>query len=98
MIEIKHLGYLQREALREAARHGGHTLVRVGRFYEAPPPPRGASGSVLRFTYRLMRMLERDGLGDFDNADLPTRFELSAHARALAQQLLGREGGTRGVA
>lgn len=80
---------LQRDALREMLRSPTHSLVRQGRHYAAQYPRTGGSGprQGQEFTYRLVRMLDRAYLVDFDEPDFPQRVTLNAHGLQLAQQL-----------
>lgn len=89
MLKITDLKPLQRAALLEALRSPTHSLVRHGKQFIAHLPRESTSGikKVQSFTYRLVRMLERDWLADFDEPEFPSRVTLNAHGLSLAKQL-----------
>lgn len=80
---------LQRDALAEALRSPTHALVRTAGGYIAQHPRESTSGlkRVRLFTGRLLNMLERDNLVDFDQAPWPNRATLTKQGLALAEQL-----------
>lgn len=80
---------LERDALREALRSPTRSLVRMGRHYVAQHQRESRSGvqKVRMFTGRLVNMLDRDGLVEFDPPQFPDRVVLNAHGVALAEQL-----------
>lgn len=84
---------LQRDALLAALRSPTHTLVRTAGGYIAQQPRQATSGvkQMRLFTGRLLNMLERDYLVDFDEAPWPTRATLTKQGLALAQQLVAGE-------
>jgi hypothetical protein len=89
-MHINQLTPLQASALREAHRSPTHTLIRQGRQYVSHHPyMRTASGveQVPMFTFRLMAMLERDYLVEFDEPQFPSRATLTPKGFALAEQL-----------
>lgn len=90
MLTVKDLKPLQRQALREMLHSPTHALVRLGGSYIAQHPRESTSGlkQVQSFTYRLVRMLERDYLADFDEPEFPTRVTLTALGESLAAQLV----------
>lgn len=89
MTQTTDLTPLQRDALLAMHQAPTHALVRQGRMYGAPGAHRATSGTaqVRLFTKRLVRMLERAALVDFDEPDFPTRVTLSPTGEQLAAQL-----------
>lgn len=87
-MQITDLTPKKRDALLEALASPTHSLVRHGKFYIAHNVRQGAGGArVTAFSGRLMRMLDRDYLADFDEPLAPTRVTLNKQGLALAQQL-----------
>jgi hypothetical protein len=80
---------LQCDALAEALRSPTHALVRTASGYIAQHPRESTSGlkRVRLFTGRLLNMLERDNLVDFDQAPWPNRATRTKLGLALAEQL-----------
>ena len=92
---------LQRDALREALAAPSHRLVRVANGYIASHHARTTTSgkkTVRLFTGRLINMLWRDGLVDFDQAPWPNTVTLTPHGLAIAQQLHDAEQAKAGAA
>jgi hypothetical protein len=89
-MQITALKPLQRQALLSAAE--SPTFIR-GRGGFAVP----RNGSPT-FTLRLMRMLERDYLVEFDDPQFPSTATLTKPGQALATQLRGTEQAKAGAA
>lgn len=89
-MHIHQLTPLQATALREALRSPTRSLVRTGRHYSAPHAQPNSSGvqQVPSFTYRLVAMLERLWLVEFDEPQFPTRATLTRKGAELAEQLV----------
>jgi hypothetical protein len=89
-MHIHQLTPLQATALREALRSPTRSLVRTGRHYSAPHAQPNSSGvqQVPVFTYRLVAMLERRWLVEFDEPQFPTRATLTRKGIELAEQLV----------
>jgi hypothetical protein len=89
-MDIRQLTPLQASALREALSSPTRSLVRNGRHYSAPHPQPNSSGvqTTPAFTYRLVAMLERRWLVEFDEPQFPTRATLTRKGRELAEQMI----------
>ena len=99
-MHIHQLTPLQASALREAIQSPTHALVRHGRQYAAQHPRQRTSGiqPIPSFTYRLVAMLERLWLVEFDEPQFPSRATLTAKGKALAEQLLAADAAKAGAA
>lgn len=99
-MHIHQLTPLQASALRAAIHSPTHALVRQGRQYAAQHPRESTSGikRVPTFTYRLVAMLDRLWLVEFDEPQFPTRATLTAKGKALAEQLLASDAAKAGAA
>jgi hypothetical protein len=89
-MRIDQLTPLQASALREAHRSPTHSLVRQGRQYVSHHSDAANISGVKQvpmFTFRLMGMLERDYLVEFDEPQFPTRATLTPKGFELAEQL-----------
>lgn len=80
---------LQRDALLAALATPNHTLRRTRRGYIALDADVRKSGAATAhvFTGRLMNMLWRAALVDFDPPDYPSTVTLTTRGKAIAQQL-----------
>lgn len=81
----QHVPPLQRLALCAAMATPQHALLRGARGWH---PPLSESHPGAPFTLRLLRMLERDWLVDFDDPQFPTRATLTRKGLQLATQLI----------
>jgi hypothetical protein len=99
-MDIHQLTPLQASALREALGAPTHALVRNAKHYSAPHTQAHASGvqQIPSFTYRLMAMLERAWLIEFDDPQFPTRAMLTRKGHELAEQLVAADRATAGAA
>jgi hypothetical protein len=99
-MRIDQLTPLQASALREALRSPTRSLVRNGRHYSAPHPQPNSSGvqKTPAFTYRLVAMLERLWLVEFDEPQFPTRASLTRKGIELAEQLVAGDAAKAGAA
>jgi hypothetical protein len=99
-MRIEELTPLQASALREAHHSPTHALVRQGKQYSAQHPRESTSGikRVPTFTYRLVAMLERLWLLEFDEPQFPTRATLTRKGIALAEQLVAGDEAKAGAA
>lgn len=82
-----HLTPLERDALLAAYNSPTRSLVRIRDGYMAQDQQHGRV-----FTGRLMNMLDRDGLVDFDPPTFPARVLLNSRGLAAAQQLAAEQG------
>lgn len=84
-----HIPPLQRQALLAAFAAPTHTLRRMRGGYVALDADVRTSGAATAhvFTNRLMNMLWRNNLVDFDQPDFPTTVTLNARGKAAAEQL-----------
>lgn len=89
MIQVADLKPLQRQALLAMQASPTHTLHRAGGGYVAFGANFATSGTkqIPVFTGRLVNMLERDGLVDFDPPQFPARVCLTTTGLQLAEQL-----------
>lgn len=91
MLAVSQLKPLQRKALLAALESPTHSFqrTRVGFVPAGVGAARHTSGvaSVPVFTLRLMRMLDRDYLAEFDDSTFPNRATLTKPGRAIAEQL-----------
>lgn len=84
MLKLSDLKPLQRHALLAALESPQHRFNRTRAGYV----PANANATELpAFTYRLMRMMERDYLVTFDSADFPSFATLTSPGLAMAQAL-----------
>jgi hypothetical protein len=99
-MHIHQLTPLQASALREAIQSPTHSLVRQGKQYAAQHLRESTSGikRLPSFTYRLVCMLERAWLVEFDDPQFPTRATLTTKGRALAEQLVDADEAKVGAA
>jgi hypothetical protein len=99
-MDIHQLTPLQASALREAHRSPTHSLVRQGPQYVAHHPRESTSGikQMPTFTFRLVAMLERDYLVEFDEPQFPTRATLTPKGFVLAEQLYQADAAKAGAA
>lgn len=84
MLKLSDLKPLQRKALLAALESPKHQFNRVRGGY-VPAVAEGVEAPT--FTYRLMRMMERDYLIAFDDPGFPSGAALTKPGRALAEQL-----------
>lgn len=100
-MHIHQLTPLQASALREAHAAPTQTLVRQrGAQFIAQHARESTSGikHVPTFTLRLMRMLDRTWLVEFDDPQFPTRATLTRKGRELAEQLVAGDAAKVGAA
>ncbi len=92
MTTTAHITPLQRQALLAALQSPTHTLRRMRGGYVALGADVTTSGPATAhaFTGRMMNMLYRDNLVDFDQPTFPDRVTLNAHGREIAEQLRTR--------
>lgn len=90
MTTIAQLTQLQRTALLTALDAPSHCLLRVRGGYASHNP---TLTTTPVFTHRLMRIMERAWLFQFDDPDLPRYAKLNSNGLALAQQLRAGETG-----
>lgn len=95
-----HIPPLQRQALLAALAAPTHTLRRMRGGYVALDADVRTSGAATAhvFTCRLMNMLWRNNLVDFDQPDFPTTVTLNARGKAAAEQLREHECAKAGAA
>lgn len=80
---------LKCSALAAAHSSPSHSLVRMGARFVAVND-RGTTSGIRQtpaFTLRLVRMLERDWIVDFDDAQFPSRATLTSKGVRLAKEL-----------
>lgn len=89
MQNVADLTHLQRTALAEAYRSASHSLVRQGARFIALHDRESKSGIRQQpaFTLRLVRMLERDWIVEFDDPAFPSRATLTKKGLRLAREL-----------
>ncbi len=87
-MQTHQLTQLQQSALLTALDAPNHTLQRVRDGY-ATQSPRDTTSPL--FTTRLIRIMEREWLFQFDNPQCPSYVKLNANGLALARQLRAGE-------
>lgn len=91
MLTTNDLKPLQRRALLAALQSPTHSFQRTRAGFvpagTATTPNTSGLHQLPTFTLRVMRMLDRDYLVDFDDNNFPSRAELTKPGLALAEQL-----------
>lgn len=100
MLDISDIKPLQRQALLAALTSPTRSLQRTRFGYVGATGTVTVSGirHIAAFTGRLLNMLERDGLVDFDEPQWPNTATLTPAGLALAEQLQAAEQAKAGVA
>lgn len=86
-MKLADLKPLQRKALAAALDSPTFSFVRSRRGWIAEDAMQRGDELPIAFTLRLMRMMDRDYLLDFDNDGFPMRATLTMPGRQLAEQM-----------